>query len=238
MFRDKVLSTVICAFAQVLLAISCSNAYSSEQVVSEGDCNVQIQGSNVTVDMADCGSRANKDAPKSNLEVVEILTSNDSILDLGLRNSGKLIAFINGIQLVFGPMHCGSNVCMPGLGFTRYKYNVKLSNGKAEILHRASIEIDSKESLGKESRLDRLKEMMSELDSSTEAKEDEGTEVTIVQEPKYFEYLSPEEAANEMRSETTSSTIRSYSGGLGGFGDYEVELHNLTIKKTPVLRIL
>ena len=86
----------------------------------------------------------NEKKRQSNLEVVEISTSKDTTLDLGLRNSGDLIAFVNGIQLVFGPMYCGSNVCMPGLGFTRYKYDLKLSNGKAEILHNASIEIDSK----------------------------------------------------------------------------------------------
>jgi len=109
-----------------------------------------------------------KPPPSSQVEVVEVSSVDNDKMEIVIRNRGSAPAFIKGVQLVFGPMSCGSNVCMPGLGFTRYEYNIELSNEKAKVLHKNIIEVEKSEKAGTTGLLDRIKKLTEEREAAAE----------------------------------------------------------------------
>ena len=174
---------------------------------------------------------------KSQLDVLEIVSEGDSKLDLTLRNSGDLVAYVNGMQLVFGPMSCGSNVCMIGLGFTRYKFDVRIRNGRAEVLHHAAMEIESREKIDRTSIFRELKAEAETMGRETHEVPSGPNVENKLQKPKNFEVLSPEQAAAELRNESTSMSDTVYTGDSSEFlSGKGFELLHMTVKKSPILR--
>jgi hypothetical protein len=186
------------------------------------------------------GYALSKPPPSSRVEVVEVSRVDNNKMEIVIRNRGSAPAFIKGVQLVLGPMSCGSNVCMPGLGFTKYEYDVELSNEKTKILHKNIIEVEKSQRAKSENLLGRIEELAKAAESAAEKQtpamaEDVSGAMDLRRaylQPKHFEVLTAKEAADELKNRYATVIDNDYYVELN-----KIYLQHLKIAKTPVLRL-
>ncbi len=77
---------------------------------------------------------------ENRLELVDVFVFDDNNVDIKLRNIGDEVHYLKGVQFVFGPMFCGSTVCMyPSPIIKSYWYTLEIQIDSTVVIHRSNI---------------------------------------------------------------------------------------------------